>query len=304
MPYFSPKTVAGLEDKIRGWAVHFIDAIKDDGRTELVKSISSRFPVTIFMEMMGIPFEKFDLFRTLAEDFFSESTEQRRHEISDTIYREMVALIDARAVARTDDLMQILVDSQIEGRPIARDELKSMALLLFLAGLDTLVNVISFSYRELAKRPDLQDRLRKDPSKIPAFVEEGLRMFGVVNVPRIVLKDTTRHGVTFKEGDMVLALISQFGRDPRENPNPTVMDLDRENRRLMPFSTGPHLCLGHHLTRTEMRILTEEWLKRIPHFAIADGYEPSYRAGLVMALKSLSLTWDVSANRALDIAAE
>jgi cytochrome P450 len=293
LPAFTPKAVAPLEDKMRAWTGKFIDLVLAQGHCDFVTDVSARFPVTIFMEMMGIPLANFDRFRQLAEDFFTEHPEEEHYAINDAIYAEMDQLIDARIANPTGDLVSTLIEAKIDGRPITRDELRSMCFLLFLAGLDTVVNVMSFTFRQLAGMPDMQARLRADPSAIPGFVEEGLRLFGVVNVPRIVMQDCERFGVKFRKGDMVLALISQVGREAKENPDPLKIDPDRKDRKLMPFSTGPHLCPGHHLARVEMRILIEEWLKRIPSFRVAADYKPEYRAGMVMALKSLPLEWDV-----------
>jgi cytochrome P450 len=295
VPFFTPKFVLPLEDKMRMWTGRFIDQVKADGECEFVSQVSSRFPVTIFMEMMGIPLENFDRFRSLAEEFFGGASEERHYEINAAIYAEMDKLIDARTSHPTGDLISHLLEGQIDGRPISRDELRSMCFLLFLAGLDTVVNVMTFTFRQLAAMPQMQERLRKDPAAIPGFVEEALRLFGVVNVPRLVIKDVDRFGVQFREGDMVLALISQVGREAGENPDPLTIDPDRKDRKLLPFSTGPHLCLGHYLARVEMRVLLEEWLKRIPRYSVAERYQPEYRAGMVMALKHLPLEWEDAA---------
>ena len=69
-------------------------------------------------------------------------------------------------------------------------------------------------------------------------------------------------------------------------------DIDRSEREQIAFSPGPHLCIGHHLARAEMRIFVEEWLARIPRFGIAAHYEPDFRPGTVMQLRNLALEWE------------
>jgi cytochrome P450 len=291
MPYFAPKSVAQLGIKIRQWAAHFCDKVADRGECDFLGEVSSRFPVTIFMEMMGIPFELFDRFRALADEYFRDIPEARRHALYSEVVSVLTQLWEARKLERKDDLISVMVDAKVEGRPLTLEEFQSMSFLLFLAGLDTVVNVLTLGFRALAQDPALQTRLRLEPAAIPGFVEECLRLFGVVNSPRIVTNDVERFGVKFREGDMVVCLNPTFGRDGRENPDPLKIDVERPNRKYLTFSVGPHLCLGHNLARSEIGIFTEEWLKRVPHFHVPEGFEPSFRPGMVMSIKALRLAW-------------
>lgn len=40
------------------------------------------------------------------------------------------------------------------------------------------------------------------------------------------------------------------------------------------FGGGTHRCLGSHLARVELNLVISEWLRRIPEFEPAPGYEP------------------------------
>lgn len=291
MPYFSPKSVAAMEPTIRQWAIHYIDKVAAQGHCDFLDDVAQHFPVTIFLEMMGFPLSKFEKFRVLADRFFKDMPDPERYELAGQINMEMAELIESRRNERKDDLVSVLLDAKIGDRSLTQEELQSMCFLLFLAGLDTVVNVMTMSYRTLAGLPDLQKRLREDASAIPGFVEEALRLHGVVNSPRIIAQDAERFGVTFKRGDMVLLLNPLYGRDERENNDALTVDVDRKHRKLFTFSTGPHLCIGHNLARSEIRIFTEEWFKRIPSFHVAKDFKPSFRAGTVMALRSLPLEW-------------
>lgn len=291
MPYFAPKSVQAMEPKIRQWAVHFIEKIASEGRCDFLEDVAQHFPVTIFLEMMGFPFSKFEKFRVLADQFFRDMPDQERYALSGQINAEMAEMLEMRRREPADDLVTVLLNAKIGDRPLSQEELQSICFLLFLAGLDTVVNVMTMSYRTLAGLPLLQKRLREDASAAPGFVEEALRLHGVVNSPRIVAQDAERFGVSFRRGEMVLLLNPQYGRDERENKDALKIDVDRTQRRIFTFSTGPHLCIGHTLARAEIRIFTEEWFKRIPSFQVAEGFKPSFRAGTVMALRGLPLEW-------------
>ncbi|MEQ5837306.1 cytochrome P450 [Marinobacter sp. NFXS9] len=291
MPHFSPKNVKALEDKIRYWANRLIDDVEKQGRCDFTHDISSAFPVSIFMELMGMPLERLREFRELSDRFFSTNEQAELHTLSAQIIGIMTDLIETKRNAPGDDLISYLLTVKIDGRPIRLDEIQNMCFLLFLGGMDTVANATAFTFRKLAQDPELQARLAADNTLVPAFVDEGLRCFGIISTPRIVAKDCERFGVHFKKGDMVLNLLPISGRDDRKNPDPHRFDIDRSKRESLTFSTGAHLCLGHFLARAEMRILTEEWLKRIPSFKLAPEYKPSYRMGFALALLELPLQW-------------
>jgi cytochrome P450 len=296
MRHFDQKTIRAMEPNLRIWAKRLIDAVYDRGRCEFVADISAPFPVSVFMELMGYPLDRFDEFRDIVHDFFRpDISAEDRVGVQNRIIGIVAEYFEDRRAHPQDDLLTKLINEKVRGRDITDEELNSIGFLLFLAGLDTVTNTLSFTFNHLAKRPDLQARLAADPSVIPAFVEESLRRFSIVQQPRICKKDVELFGVQFKVEDMVVCSLPLAGMDERKNSDPEVFDIDRQNRAHIAFSTGPHTCIGNFLARTEMRILTEEWMKRIPRFGIVAGTEASWRAGGVAALSDVHLEWPVEA---------
>lgn len=291
MPFFAPKTVRAMEPKIRQFAIEMIEAVEKKGECDFVDEISSQFPVSVFMELMGMPLERLREFRTQADAFFESRSDEDVASNFAKIVAIMTELIEMRKADPKDDLISKMTQFQINGRDITLGELQSICSILFLGGMDTVTNVSSYLFRHLAGDAALQARLANEPEKIPDFIEEGLRSFGVVNTPRLVTKDFERFGVPFRKGDMVLCMLPLGGRDDRKTGNPNTFDIDRKKIDHVTFSSGPHLCLGHTLARLEMRILTEEWIKRIPSFRVKPGIKAQSRVGTVMALEQLPLEW-------------
>jgi cytochrome P450 len=292
MRHFDQKTIRAMEPNLRVWANRLIDAVFDRGRCEFVADISAPFPVSVFMELMGYPLDRFDEFRGIVHNFFRpDISAEDRVGVQNRIIAIVAEYFAARRAEPQDDLLTRLTNEKVRGRDITDDELNSIGFLLFLAGLDTVTNTLSFTFNHLAKRPDLQARLVADPAAIPAFVEESLRRFSIVQQPRICKKDVELFGAQFKVEDMVVCSLPLAGMDERKNNDPEIFDIDRQNRAHIAFSTGPHTCIGNFLARTEMRILTEEWVKRIPAFGIVPGTEATWRAGGVAALSDVHLEW-------------
>lgn len=297
MAHFDGKAIRAMEPKLRAWACRLIDRVVERGGCDFTETLGAAFPVSVFMEMMGLPLERFEDFRKIVVEYFGKTSIERRIELQNIIVGLLTELIEQRQREPKDDVMSKLIDADVRGRKLTLLELQSMGFLLFIAGLDTVANALTFAYRNLAENAELQERLARDPAIIPEFVEESLRRYAVVNQTRIVKKDIDFAGASFREGDMVLCPLTMAGMDERKNPNPERFELERQKREHITFSIGPHVCLGNILARAEMRIFTEEWVKRVPRFQIARGTQPEWRAGLVMALMHLPLEWPASPER-------
>lgn len=295
MRAFSAKSVRALEPTMRAWAARIVDAATAGDSCDFVRDVASLYPVSIFMELMGMPLERLREFRALANAFFSATEPEENGRLAGEILAILAALVEERRTAPGDDMVSGLLASEIEGRPPSTDEVLAMCFLLFIAGMDTVTNVSGFAFRHLASDPDLQDRLRANAELIPQFVEESLRSFPVVNMSRLVIKDCDHLGAPMRAGDMVLCLPSEASRDPRMHAEPDRFQIEREQFSHLTFGTGPHLCIGHILARAEIRILTEEWLQRIPRFQAPAGGRGAFRMGVIMALETLPLTWEPGA---------
>jgi cytochrome P450 len=294
MRAFAPAKVDALAKDIRTLTIELIDAIAHKGRCDFLDDIAEPLPITIFMKMMGLDLARYHEFREWAAWMTQNDIANRT-----AAYRNIAAmarpLIEERRVTPKDDLLGDLVSSQIDGRPFTTEELEGICILLMGAGLDTVVNSLSFSMEHLARNPALQDRLRADPALIPEAVEEMLRRFSVVFPVRRVARDTDFHGVTLKQGERVGLYLALGNLDPTAFPDASRFDLDRDNKAHITFISGPHRCVGSHLARMEMIIFFEEWLKRLPNVRLDPQDPPRYRTGIVFAVTSLPLLWDAAA---------
>ena len=291
-PMFGPVAIKALEPRMRELAAQMVAAVADKGRCDFPADVSKLFPVTVFMELMGMDLVRLQDFRHLAEGFFKINNDaEELGRLSGLILGELKALIDEKRARPDDKLMSHFVSVDIGGRTMSEEEILAMSFVLFLGGMDTVTNVTGFAYQQLAQMPDVQARLAADSTLIGAFADEAIRLFGVVNTPRLVVKAKDIGEAKFRPGEMVLCILCVGSRDPAKFDRPNSFDLDRKRAAHLTFSTGPHLCIGHVLGRAELRILTEEWVKRIPAFSATPGERHAFRMGTVMALENLPLEW-------------
>jgi cytochrome P450 len=93
-------------------------------------------------------------------------------------------------------------------------------------------------------------------------------------VPRVVTRDLTIGGVTLKEGSPVRLCVAAINRDDADSISANDLVMDGKVHRHWGFGGGPHRCLGSHLARMELTLITDEWLRRVPDFALAPGFVP------------------------------
>lgn len=292
-PYFESKAIEPLEPRIREWAERLIDDVADKGECEFVDALGSRFPVSVFMEMFGFPLDQFDFFRATVVEYFDARVDmERRMQLTMQILGTLTQLIEARRAEPKDDLVSTLVHVDFEGRKLSQDELISIGFLMFLAGLDTVVNALAFGMRHLAHDEALRTRMIDDPAAIPSIVEELMRRYTFVSTPRYITQDTEIAGVKVFEGDSVLVPLHMVGWDEKLTSCPAEVRLDRPHCRHAGFGSGIHTCLGIHLARLEMTVFYETWAKKIGHFRMREGQQLHFRGGSVQALEALHLEWE------------
>lgn len=290
-PIFSPNRMKEMEPGVRARAVALIEAFAGEGRCEFVAAFANPFPISIFMQIMGLPEGDFDdLVRWEHELLHArDQAEQQRGAMGFLHY--LRALIADRKASPGDDLASLIAHAQIAGRPITEDEVMGIYFLLVAAGLDTVAASLGMYFRHMALDQALQARLRADPSLIPNAVEEFLRRYTISTLSRTATADTELAGVKIKAGDKVIVATGAPSFDAAEFACPMDFDIDRTPNRHFAFSYGPHRCIGSHLARRELVIAMEECLARLPPFRIAEGETSTIVPGTLLGIDKLPLVW-------------
>jgi cytochrome P450 len=300
-PRFSRRRMAEIEPDVRASANRLIDAIVDVGACEFDRDFAVPLPCQAFLSLMGLPQDELELFLEL-KDLIIRPQERReirsfdeakaiRTEAGQRIYAYFDQLIDTRRAKPRDDLMGYLVQAQIGGEKLSRNEILDICFLLILAGLDTVTATLGCNIAYLAANPEQRRRLVQRPDLIPAAVEELLRWeTPVMAVPRVAKRDVELHGFQIKQGELVTLLLGSADTDDAEFIDAQRVDFERERNRHVAFGVGPHRCLGSHLARMELEVALEEWHRRIPDYAIEPGKQPTYSPG-IREVRYLPLVW-------------
>lgn len=291
---FSPKAVMARRETIRALAEELIDAVKDDGHCDFIAAIAEPLPVRVFLRMMGLPESRLAEFRDLVHEFLANTMQspEAGSMMSRKVADAMLGEITDREHDPRDDLISLLWQTEIDGQPMTLELVENYAVLLFIAGLDTVINGMGFGIRHLAANPELQDALRADPELIPDATEELLRRYSFTIPMRRVAADTELGGWSIKRGEWLALYLPGADLDPREFDHPQAFEMNRGGKPHIAFGAGVHRCLGSHLARAELQVIYTEMLRKLPHFRLDPDKATRFHAGNIIAVDSLPIRWD------------
>ncbi len=179
--------------------------------------------------------------------------------------RELNRYIGALAAERiehpTDDLLSAMIEAESDGQKLDLDQVVVTTMTFLTAGFESTNNCFTNLAYALAQHPELLDTVRRDPTRVGDFVEEGIRWDapaqGFVRSPTT---DVDMHGKTIPAGAQVLLHLGSANRDERRFAEPDQFLLDRDGRRHLGFGQGVHFCVGAPLARTMAQVAFEELL--------------------------------------------
>jgi cytochrome P450 len=290
-PVFSPKGVLALEANIRNLANQLIDGFIDGHECDFTTAFGRPLPVSVFLDLMGLPQEKCDTFVTWAVNLLHATSREVMAQAMKSISEYLKEVIAEKTVSPDDKVISRIVHAQVDGRPMTPPEIFGFVIFLFIGGLDTVFATLNNIWLWLAENPHRCREMRDSPDKITAQVEELLRVFSVTFAGRLVNQDYELRGVKMKRGDRVNAILPVCNYDPDVFPDPKRVDFNRKRKFNLAFSGGPHGCLGAHLARLEIKIALEEWIRRISGFSLKPGIRIEYRPGGVVGPEHVPLVW-------------
>jgi len=288
---FGQKAIARWEaDLIGPIASALIDRFAARGRADLVREFTFPYPTQVIAGMLGLPREDFQQFQRWSIAILSVFT--RREEAiaaSEEVKQYLAPILAGRRAEPRDDLISDLASAELDGERLSDEEIFSFLRLLLPAGVETTYRSTGNLLFSLLSRPGQLEAVRADRSLIPQAIEETVRYeVPLLNITRIATRDTVLAGVEIPEGSTLLPMLGAANRDESRWDKPDEFDIFRAARPSAAWGQGPHVCLGMHLARVEMRHALNLLLDRLPGLRLdPDGDDPHIRGQVFRSPTSL-----------------
>ncbi|MEP6724029.1 MAG: cytochrome P450 [Variovorax sp.] len=272
--WFMPRNVKQLEEAVRVRATEMMDLMLETDRCDFAQKIAPWYPLRVIMSLLGMPEERHrDLLNLTQKMLAPQDDESETNPTARAIAKKEVigafvahfhALIAARKAKPEEDLATLLVNAQIDGKPLGPSELLGYFLAIATAGHDTTASALSGGLVALLQHPDQLERLRREPELMAPAVEEILRWTSPVrHFIRTANEDYVLRGRQIRRGDYLMMCFPSASFDEEVFPDSHLFRIDRTPNRHLAFGSGVHTCLGQHLSRMELKAFMTEFLKRV-----------------------------------------
>jgi len=320
MPQMVGRRLAGFLPVVRRAAAELVEEFASDGEVDLVREFSSRLPVRVIVDMLGLPREDHGLFSEwyaammagLGSDPRLRADGVRAHSALSEYLRPLVA---ARLREPTDDLLSGVVHAEVAGRRLEGTEIAAFVSLLLTAGGETTDKAITNLWWNLLQLPEQLAAVRADPGLLEAAFSETMRhSFPVIGQVREVVAPTTVAGVDLDPGARITLSIGSANNDERVFADPRRFDPRRSDLHLakelrfgqasdpgrhghVGFGLGRHFCLGYELARAEAVIGSSLLLAAMAAPEPADPPTPLRIVGVTRSVSALRVRFTPVADR-------
>ncbi len=308
---FSPRSVLAYEDAIRRLTAQILDEIWGTTSIDFTEAVARQLPMRMLGQLLGLPGEDCDWLVQRGDALIANSDPDFTDYVVDQVdtseyrllpFRSPVALelmdyarqaFDVRRTEARSDLLSSLLEPMVDGERLTDSELANFFTLMVAAGNDTTRYSMSAAMKALVERPDLRGALAADPSLLPTAVDELLRWSSVtMHFRRTATTDVELGGRHISAGDKVVIWFVSANFDEDQFVDPYRLDAARTPNNHVTFGLhSPHLCIGAHLARLEMRILFEQLLPRLGDVSISGPVE-RLRSNFISGIKRLPLEID------------
>src|SRR5271156_5209990 len=282
--YFTPRSIRALEPEVANITTEILDEVMDREDCDFVTEISSKVPVAVIAEMLGVPRKDWPtIFRWTNEIIGGGDPEfQRGKDANETfaqarmeMFTYFTNLVEESRKHPNKSVTSIISNAKANGEPLPALELLSYLLLLVVAGNETTRNATTGGLLAFIENPAQFQRLKSDPTLIKSAVEEIVRWTSpVIQFCRTAASDAVVRGQKIRAGESVCLFYPSASRDEEVFDQPFRLDVGRNPNPHLSFGIGEHFCLGANLARLGLSVIFAALAKRHQH---AEGAGPVER---------------------------
>lgn len=269
--WFNSAFLDTLRERMGTLAREYVDKLEAlGGECDFIEEIAVPYPLIMITSILGLPDSDAALVLRLTQELFGaqDPDRQRSGEYGQDVAMEFFGylgrIVAERRADPRDDLMSVVANATLDGKPLPDIDTLSYGMLLAAAGHDTTSSSVGVGMMQLALNPGEFAKLKANPALIPSAAQEMFRWATPVrHFLRTAANDTELCGQPIKAGESVCLMYLSANRDEEAFPDPDAFRIDRSLNRHVAFGYGAHHCLGRILAEMEVEALFREIVARV-----------------------------------------
>ena len=282
---FTPLAVSRQASRIMSLTMQLLDRVADRGQMDVIDDLVFPLPLRVLADLLGLPLQDEERYAVWSQTINGEEMPELR-----AYFHE---LLTERQHLLRPGIIRSLFQARLDGRPLAHEELLGFCGQLFGGANLEITPFLGNVVHGLLEHPEVADELRAEPGLIPGAVEEMLRMYPPVPTggPRRATTDVELSGHVIGAGQRVSPVLASANRDETVFAEPDRFDIRRQPNPHLSFVTGPHVCIGAHLSRLETRIVLSALLERFEEIQLTPGGTLEVEPSCMVGAKHLPITF-------------
>ncbi|MFN8334132.1 MAG: cytochrome P450 [Cyclobacteriaceae bacterium] len=245
---------------------------------DLVKDLGKPLPAMTIGKILGLPESDYIYLKEQGtvmikalDLYISFKDIMRVNEAAGNFISYFRKIVEHKQKNPDQGIISKLIELNAQEKVLDGDELISTCILLFIAGEETSVSLMSTGLYHLISRPHELDDLRSNPGKIATAIEELIRYDAPVQiVGRIAGEDCELNGKTIRKGETLTICLGSANRDPEVFEKADEFIVDREPNKHLGFGGGAHYCMGDWLARIQTEMMIRSLLERYKTIEMKD----------------------------------
>jgi cytochrome P450 len=306
-PEFVGKRFEPYYEAIDRNARHLIDNFPDSGVVDLVNAFTTRLPVNVIVDMLGMDQSDHDRFhewyttmmaglsvKDLLESQFSSEKQNLGVLAHEELAEYVAPIIEDRKSCPVNDLISKIVHAEAEGQKLTLTEIQAFISLLLVAGGETTDKGIANMWTQLLLNPDQLEAVVDDHELFDAAFSEMMRHSPPVpGQLRYSINEVTFSGVTIPSNQAVYIQLASANSDETIFSDPRSFNIEREDLHLskerkmghhgdegryghLGFGLGKHFCLGYEMARLEAVMGSALLSEKMKNPRLADGASTAF----------------------------
>ena len=275
-PLFRRERMVFWDKAIRDMADELFQPLLARGSFDVCRDFGYPLPAMVLAEFFGISAEDAETIRRIGNDFTIALETMDLEMIQKTslvLYETAARLIEARKITPRDpgmDPVSALLAVRQNGEPLPEDGILGTVRQLLVVGIIAPTTFIGSMAVHFSRHPEHLALLRSDPEKIPAAVDELLRLYtpyrGFARTP---VNEVTVCGRTIRQDEPIALAFTAANRDPSVFRDPDVFRLDRQGEPPhLAFGRGPHMCAGRGIALVMITATLELFVRHLTRIEI------------------------------------